>query len=91
MTTPKVIAVSLSAGVLGGLLAAGVVSPIQAQQRPPAEIRSQSFVLVNPAGNVAGRFGFDSNGNPEIKLLDERGREIWRGGGSQFRPLSELR
>ena len=91
MTISKSIAMSIAAGVLGGAFASVVVSPIQAQQQAPAEIRARSFVLVDANGNPAGRFGFDNNGKPEIRLFDERGREIWRGGGSLLRPLSEVR
>ena len=81
MTTMKTVALSFAAGILGGTLAVVAVSPIQAQQQPtqpaPAEIRSQSFILVWPTGEPAGRFGFDKNGHPAIQLLDQYGNEIW--------------
>src|SRR5215467_13752005 len=82
MTSRKTVALSFAAGILGGTLAIVALSPLQAQQQPtqpaPAELRSQSFVLVWPNGEPAGRFGFDKNGRPALQLLDEYGNEIWR-------------
>ena len=70
---------ALAAGLLGGLLSR-YMNPIPAYaqtQSAPKEIRAQSFVLINEQGTPLGLLGFDPNGVPIIKLLDERGRTIW--------------
>lgn len=76
---------ALAAGLLGGLISR-YVNPIPdyAQTQPaPKEIRGQSFVLVNEQGRPFGLIGFDPQGNPIIKLLDERGHLLW---DTQSRP-----
>ena len=80
----------LAAGLLGGLLShdALVMPPVQAQSPavPPREIRAQSFVLMNERGEIGGRFTFDDQGRPLLRLFHQ-GREIWRAGGNFIRPL----
>ncbi len=74
------ITLALAAGLLGGLLSRYLTPPpvfAQAQTPAPREIRAQSFVLVNKQGAPLGRIGFDSNGLPNITLVDEDGRTIW--------------
>ena len=70
----------LAAGLLGGLLSRYLIpTPVFAQAPAPAprEIRAQSFVLVNKQGAPLGRIGFDSDGLPNITLVDDDGRTIW--------------
>jgi len=77
------LALSLAAGFLGGF-ASRYISPesVHAQtQAPPPVITSQRFVLVNQAGNPAGLFGFDQDGNPEVVLLDKTGKVAWSTAG----------
>ena len=82
MTTMKTVALSFAAGIFGGTLAVVALSPLQAQQQPtqpaPAELRAQSFVLVNPGGEPAGLFGFSKSGSPIIQLRDKRGELSWQ-------------
>jgi len=64
---------------MGGLLSR-YVNPIPAYaqtQAAPKQIRAQSFVLVNEQDKAFGLIGFDPQGNPIIKLLDERGHLLW--------------
>ena len=71
---------AMTAGLLGGL-ASRYISPsavlAQAQKAAPKEIQAQNFILVNSQGNAMGLFGFDPQGKPIIKLVDERGKTIW--------------
>jgi len=74
------IILAMTAGLLGGL-ASRYISPsavfAQAQKAAPKEIQAQNFVLVNAQGNPMGLFGFNPQGKPIIKLVDERGMTIW--------------
>lgn len=80
---------ALAAGLTGGILSRYLWPlPVHAQAQPPApqEIRAQRFVLEDAAGKTLGTFSVDAprpgafaryaTGN--IRLFDERGREIWR-------------
>jgi hypothetical protein len=81
----------LAAGLLGGLLSRYVApSAVYAQAQIPApkEIRAQSFVLVNAQGVALGLMGFDRQGRPVIKLVDEGGRTIWSAGQTLMLPQS---
>ena len=70
--------IALAAGLLGGVLSRYLIpTPVFAQAPAPREIRAQSFVLVNKQGAPLGRIGFDSDGLPNITLVDENGRTIW--------------
>ena len=74
------VTLALAAGLLGGLLSRYITpTPVFAQvQAPvPKEIRAQRFVLVNDQGVPLGVFGFDREGVPTIKLIDQSGRTIW--------------
>ena len=79
---------ALGAGLMGGALSHYVLSPlpVQAQAPPPQVIRAQSFLLVDQAGEVAGRFAVDPSGTPSITLLDH-GTVIWSAGKTMLRPL----
>ena len=71
---------ALAAGLLGGALSRYLIPTsvfAQAQAPAPKEIRAQSFVLINKQGAPLGRIGFDSDGLPNITLVDENGRTIW--------------
>jgi hypothetical protein len=81
----------LAAGLLGGLLSRYIApSPVHAQAQIPApkEIRAQSFVLVNAQGVALGLMGFDPQGRPVIKLVDEGGRPVWSAGKTLILPQS---
>lgn len=91
--------VALAAGLAGGVISRYISpAPVLAQQGPnaaPVEIRAERFVLVYPNGTVAGTFTTapqPTNGmlglEPAIRLLDPKGREIWRVGGNPVRPLA---
>jgi hypothetical protein len=83
---------ALAAGLLGGLISR-YISPVavlaQTQTPVPREIRSQSFVLVNAQGVAMGLMGFDPQGRPVMKLVDERGRTIWSAGQTLVLPPSQ--
>jgi hypothetical protein len=71
---------AFAAGLVGGLVPLYLVPPAvfaQAQRAAPKEIQAQNFVLVNSQGNPMGLFGFNPQGKPIIKLVDERGKTIW--------------
>jgi hypothetical protein len=74
------IVLAMAAGLFGGLVSR-YISPsavfAQAQKAAPKEIQAQNFVLVNSQGNPMGLFGFNPQGKPIIKLVDERGMTIW--------------
>jgi len=74
------VVMAMAAGLLGGL-ASRYISPsevfAQSQKAPPKEIQAQNFVLVNSQGNPMGLFGFNPQGKPIIKLVDEHGMTIW--------------
>ena len=81
----------LAAGLVGGLLSRYLVpSPVYAQAQIPAprEMRAQSFVLVNAQGVALGLMGFDPQGHPVIKLVDEGGRTLWSAGKTLTLPLA---
>jgi len=74
------ITLALVAGLLGGLASRYLTpTPVlaQAQAPVPKEIRAQRFVIVNERGVPLGMFGFDRDGVPMVKLIDEGGRTIW--------------
>jgi len=72
------LALSLAAGLLGGLVS-HFISPqlAHAQSQAPAEIKAQSFSLVNQDGVTLGTFSFDGLGRPRIVLRDQAGHQVW--------------
>jgi hypothetical protein len=88
---------ALAAGLAGGILSHYIWPQLAwAQSKAAAEIRAQSFTLVDANDNVLGRFFVNRSrtrpGAPEsggIQLFDENGREIWRAGSVSTQPLSE--
>jgi len=79
---------AFAAGVMGGLLSQAIATkPVLAESQapPPREIRAQSFVLVDEAGSVLGKFSVDGVGRPALRLFDSRGREIWSAEGPILR------
>jgi|HubBroStandDraft_1064217.scaffolds.fasta_scaffold40919_2 hypothetical protein len=81
------LALTLSAGLLGGLLSRYIAPPaVLAQAGPQKELRAQSFVLVDEKNNVVGIFKPSESQNggfgttPTVVLMDRSGREIWRAG-----------
>lgn len=73
-------ALSLAAGLLGGILSHYVpVKSVLAQNQAisPKEVSAQSFLLVNDKGIPFGLFGFDADGNAIIRLQDRSGKVIW--------------
>jgi len=72
------LALSIAAGLLGGILSSYVAPQmVHAQSQPPTEIRAQSFVLVNQDGVAFGTFSFDQHGRPQIVLRDQAGHNVW--------------
>jgi hypothetical protein len=93
----KTVALALAAGLLGGMLTRYIAPPTAYAQNPaPAEIRAQSFVLVDKSDQTIGTFGvvpgplgpFGRPILPRIVLRDYNGREIWSAGGSALQPLT---
>jgi hypothetical protein len=78
MAQTPIIAVAFAAGLCGGMLSR-YISPasVQAQTQAPKEVRAQSFVVVNGSGTAFGLFGLDPDGNPVLKLIDEKGKPVW--------------
>jgi hypothetical protein len=72
------LALSIAAGLLGGLLSTYVAPQlVHAQSQPPPEIRAQCFTLVNKDGVTLGTFSFDTSGRPRIVLRDQSGHDVW--------------
>jgi hypothetical protein len=89
------LALSLAAGLLGGILSHYAFGPlvVQAQNTPaqavvPQEVRAQRFVLMNDTGQVGGIIGFDTQGGPTIRLY-HNGQEIYYAGAPLERPLAQ--
>jgi len=82
---------ALASGLVGGLVS-HYLSPrtVEAQSpAPPArEIRAQSFVLVNEAGSVMGKFAVDRGSMPAIRLFDSKGHEIWSAEAPAMHPAT---
>lgn len=76
MNTKFSIALSLTAGFVGGLGSRYLApAPVQAQQPTfPQEIRAQKFVLVDQGGEARGVFGIEKNGSPQIEVIGYKGR-----------------
>jgi hypothetical protein len=76
----NVVILAFAAGLIGGLVQ-NAIAPIavfaQAKKAAPKEIQAQNFILVISEGKPMGLFGFDPQGKPIIKLVDERGKTIW--------------
>jgi hypothetical protein len=53
------IAVAVAAGSVGGLITRYLAPPVASAQTVTKEIRAQSFVLVDPAGNTSGTFTYE--------------------------------
>ena len=73
-----VITIAVAAGFAGGVLSR-YVSPtiVNAQSQAPKELRAQNFVLVDDKGVAYGLFGFDPDGKPILKMIDENQRTLW--------------
>jgi len=69
---------ALVAGFAGGALSRYISpEPVQAQAQSPKEIKAQNFVVVDAKGTAFGLFGFDPEGKPILKLVDESGKAVW--------------
>jgi hypothetical protein len=69
MSKSLTVILALAAGLAGGMLSRYIAPPAahaQASQRQPAEIRAQSFVLVDSANRTIGTFTFDPRSGPRI-------------------------
>jgi hypothetical protein len=74
------VALCMMVGFCGGILApyvSGRLVHAQELSQSRKVVTAEKFVLINEQGASAGIFGFDSNGSPEITLLDARGNVIW--------------
>jgi hypothetical protein len=99
---------ALAAGLIGGLASRYVtpfsvhaqaptpfVAPIPPPPQPaaPAEIKAQSFTLVDRNGNTVGTFAplvsGPLNRGDGVVLLDKNGRELWRATTSLVRPVGQ--
>jgi hypothetical protein len=89
MNRTLTLTLALAAGMLGGLFS-HYLEPMpvyaQAQTPVPKEIRAQNFVLVNAQGVEVGLMGFNPQGRPVIKLVDEHGRTLWTAGEAVLLP-----
>ena len=73
------IVLALGGGLLGGAASQSIVSTLVfAQSQAPVvqEIRARRFVLVDETGAERGVLGFAGNGNPNLEVMDQKGR-IW--------------
>lgn len=80
MNQKVAIALCVISGFCGGALVSFLSAErVHAQGKYNIEqvVSAQKFDLVNPDGSTAGTFGFDSNGNPEITLMDASGKVVW--------------
>ena len=71
MTTKLTMALSLAAGLAGGILSQYIAPALvhaQTQTPMPKEIRAQSFTLVDASGNRVGALTFGQNHRPTIWL-----------------------
>ena len=66
----------LVGGGLSDLLFRGLPARAAGTTTAPKVIQAQEFRLVDAAGTVRGRFGFDMFGTPELGLNDASGK--WR-------------
>jgi hypothetical protein len=76
----QIIGLSVTSALIGGLSFywfAPAPALAQAQKAFPKEVRSQNFVLVNAQGQPVGLFGFNPQGKPIIRLIDDQGKVIW--------------
>lgn len=100
MSKSLTVILALAAGLAGGLLNRYVAPPAahaQDAKQPAAEVRAQSFVLVDSADRPVGTFTSELPPgqrrmalNPvRIVLRDPSGREIWSAGGTGIHPISE--
>jgi hypothetical protein len=88
MRNPFYATLALAGGLAGGIMAHYIwPQSAQAQSQATAEIRAQSFTLVDANDNVLGRLSIDRNTTRQgagesgaIRLFDANGREIWRAG-----------
>src|SRR5689334_3437945 len=75
-----VVLLAVVSGLVGGAVSQYLMPSAvfaQTQKGAPKEIRAQNFVLVNNQGNPVGLFGFNPQGKPIIRLIDERGTVVW--------------
>jgi hypothetical protein len=98
------IALSLAAGLLGGMLSRYLTpTPVFAQAPPDygllaagAQTLKLPIALVDQAGNTVGAFSMDFDGKPNIRLFDSSwrtkgggpGRVIWSARGALIQPAA---
>jgi hypothetical protein len=96
---------ALTAGLFGGLLTRYIAPTAvfaQNQTSPTAEVRAQSFVLVDAQGQTVGIFVSEplsarsarpaypgQPGPSRILLRDSNGHEIWSASSNPMRQLSQ--
>ena len=95
MKLQSAVFVALCAGLLGGMLSWYFVpTAVLAQNQPatPREVRAQSIILTDAAGNPVGVFTSvpqKIGQKRAIVLLDQDGTQIWSAGESPLRRLSQ--
>lgn len=79
MNQKLAIALCVISGFCGSLFTLVSADRVHAQEKENVEqvIKAEKFVLVNPDGSTAGTLGLDSNGSPEITLMDSAGKVVW--------------
>jgi hypothetical protein len=88
MNSKLAFSLALAAGFTGGL-ASRYLEPAQVQaqaQIAPAEFRAQRFVLVDETGVTHGAFWIETNGAPELEVVDAKGRVF----AAEFKGWSQI-
>ena len=73
-----IVCLAAAAGFAGGLAGSRIATVHAQGPGPGVEIlRSKSFVLLDASGRKRGEWRMDSNGQPVLRLFDDRGNVFW--------------